>query len=121
MTIAELFFLEHWNFTIQYLPFALCALGLAAAGFTYFRPSRGTIKFAAWSMSIIAVLSFIGVYEHMAGNFTFWREIQPDATAWELIVEMFKGGIPVAAPGILTLGGVIGLAAIYKHSALETN
>jgi len=119
MTVAELFFLEHWNFKIQYLPFALSALGLAASGFAYFRPSRGVVRFAQWSMGIIAVLSFIGFYEHMAGNYTFWKEIQPDSTTWELIVETFKGGVPVLAPGILTLGGVIGLAATYKHQVLE--
>jgi hypothetical protein len=119
MTLTELFFLEHWNFTIQYLPFALGALGLLASGLVYFHPRRGTTRFAQWSMAIIAVTSLIGFYEHMAGNFTFWREIQPDATTWELIVETFKGGIPVLAPGILTLGGVIGWAATSKHPSLE--
>jgi hypothetical protein len=54
----------------------------------------------------------------MLGNFTFWQEVQPDSTSWELIVETFKGGIPVLAPGILTLGSVIGLAATYKHPSL---
>ena len=120
MTVAELIFLEHWNFTIQYLPFALIVLGLAASGLAYFRPSRGVIRFAQWSMIGIAVVSLIGFYQHMAGNYTFWLEIVPDATPWELIVETFKGGVPVLAPGILTLGGVIGWAATYKHPSLET-
>jgi hypothetical protein len=71
-------------------------------------------------MAVIAILSLIGFYEHMAGNLTFWQEVQPDATTWELIVETFKGGIPVLAPGILTLGGVIGWAATFKHPSLET-
>ena len=120
MTVTELFFLEHWNFTIQFLPFALSALGLIAAALAYFRPSHGIIRFTQWSMIVIAVCSLIGFYEHMLGNFTFWQEIQPDATTWELIVETFKGGIPVLAPGILTLGGVIGWTAVYKHPSLQT-
>jgi len=120
MTVTELFFLEHWNFTIQFLPFALSALGLITAGLAYFRPSHGIIRFTQWSMIVIAVCSLIGFYEHMAGNLTFWQEVQPNATTWELVVETFKGGIPVLAPGILTLGGVIGWTSIYKHPALET-
>jgi hypothetical protein len=118
MTVAELFFLEHWNFTIQILPFALCTLGIFTAAFSYFRPSHGMIRFTQWSMIVITVFSLIGFYEHMAGNFTFWREIQPGASSWELIVETFKGGIPILAPGILTIGGVIGWAALYKHPSL---
>jgi len=120
MTVSELFFLEHWNVTIQFLPFALCALGLTASTLAYFRPSRGTIRFAQWSMIIIAICSAIGFYQHMAGNFTFWLDIEPSATTWELIEATFKGGIPILAPGILTLGGVIGAAATYKHPSLKT-
>ena len=120
MTVSELSFLEHWNLIIQYLPFALCALGLVTSALTYFRPSRGIVQFTQWSMLSIAILSAIGFYFHLSGNFTFWKEIQPDATSWELIEATFKGGIPVLAPGILTLGGVIGASATYKHPALET-
>jgi len=119
MTVAELIFLEHWNFTIQFLPFALITLGLVTSALAYFRPSRGIIRFAQWSMILIAVCSLIGFYEHMASNFSFWLEIQPDATTKELIIETFKGGVPILAPGILTLGGVIGWSATYKHPALQ--
>ena len=120
MTVSELTFLGHWNVAIQFLPFALCALGLIASALAYFRPSRGTIRFTQWSMIVIAVCSFIGFYEHMSGNFWFWLDIQPNATTWELIKATFTGGIPILAPGILTLGGVIGAAATYKHPSLET-
>lgn len=120
MTVAELFFLEHWSFTIQFLPFTLCVLGIVTAALAYFRPSNGIIRFTQWSMIIITVCSLIGFYEHMAGNYTFWQEVQPGATTWELVVETFKGGIPILAPGILTIGGVIGWAAIYNHPALQT-
>ena len=118
MTVTELFFLEHWDFTIQFLPFALSALGIAAAALVYFRPTKKTVKFAQRVMILIAVCSLIGFYQHMAGNLTFWLDIEPDASAWDLIVETFKGGIPVLAPGILTLGGVIGWSATYKHPSL---
>lgn len=120
LTLIELIFLEHWNLTIQFLPFALILLGLIASSLAYFRPSRRMIRFTQWSMLIIAVSSLVGFYEHMAGNYSFWREIQPNASKWELIVEALKGGIPALAPGILTLGGVIGWTATYKHPSLES-
>lgn len=119
MTVTELTFLSHWTETIQYLPFALSGLGLIVLGTAYFRPSRRTITTMLWSMIIIAVCSLIGFYEHMSNNLAFWMEIAPNSTTWELILATFQGANPVLAPGILTLGAVIGLTAIYKHPALE--
>jgi hypothetical protein len=121
MTVVELIFVGHWNQTIQFLPFGLCGLGLVALAVAWFRPSRVSINALRWSMIVIGVCSFIGFYEHMANNLSFWQEIQPNATTWELIVATFNGGIPVLAPGILLLGAVIGLAAIYRHPLLEAN
>jgi hypothetical protein len=121
MTITELSFLSHWSETIQYLPFALCALGLLTLFLAYFRPGRGTIKVMQGSMVVIAICSFVGFYEHMVNNLAFHMEIAPNTTTWELILATLEGANPVLAPGILTLGAVIGLAAIYKHPALETD
>lgn len=119
MTVAELIFVGHWNQTIQFLPFGLCALGLIVVGLAYFRPLPNTIKIMEWSMILIGACSFIGFYEHMFNNFAFQQEIQPHSTAWQLVVATLNGGIPVLAPGILLLGTVIGLTAIYKHPLLE--
>lgn len=119
MTVTELIFVGHWNQNIQFLPFVLCGLGLITLAIAYFRPGRRSVKTLYWSMIVIGVCSFIGFYEHMANNLSFWLEIQPNATAWELIVATFNGGIPVLAPGILLLGAVVGLAAIYRHPLLE--
>ena len=118
MTVAELFFLSHWSETIQYLPFALSGLGLVTLVFAYFRQSRGTLMALRWSMIIIAVCSLIGFYEHMENNYEFRKEIQPNATSSEFIIAALEGANPVLAPGILTLGAVIGLAATYQHEVL---
>lgn len=120
MTVTELFFLSHWNETIQFLPFALSGLGLVTLAFAYFRPTRGILNGMRWSMLVIAACSLIGFYEHMVINYQFWLEIKPDATTWELIKATLEGGNPVLAPGILMLGAVIGLMALYKHPLLET-
>lgn len=119
MTVTELFFLSHWSETIQFLPFVLSGLGLITLSLAYFRPTRGNITVLRWSMIVIGACSLIGVYEHMANNLGFRMEIQPNATTWELILATLEGANPVLAPGILTLGAVIGLAALYQHPALE--
>jgi hypothetical protein len=120
MTVTELFFLSHWSETIQYLPFALSGLGLVTLFLAYFRPSRAAFLALRWAMIIIAVCSLIGFYEHMANNLAFQMEIQPNATTAEFIWAMLEGANPVLAPGILTLGAVIGLASTYRHQVLET-
>jgi len=119
MTLLELVFLEHWNLEIQILPFILIVLGVTASVLAYFKPTSGIIKFTRWSMIVIAFCSLIGFYEHMINNYTFWLEIQPDASTKDLILATFQGGIPVLAPGILTLGGAIGWTATYKYSSTE--
>ena len=119
MTVSELFFLSHWSEMIQYLPFALSGLGLLTLFLAYFRPSRSTFLALRWAMIIIAICSLIGFYEHMANNLAFQMEIQPNGTTAEFIWAMLEGANPVLAPGILTLGAVIGLAATYRHQVLE--
>jgi hypothetical protein len=121
MTVTELVFLGHWNKAIQYLPWALSALGLISLALVYFRPGRAAIMAMRWSMIVIGVCSFIGFYEHMSNNLRFWLEVQPDATTWELIKATLEGDNPVLAPGILLLGAVIGLAAIYQHPLLKNH
>ena len=120
MTVTELSFLSHWTEAIQYLPFALSGLGLITLPMAYFRTGRLTLGLLRWSMIIIAVCSLIGFYEHMANNFAFQKEIQPNAATQEYVLAMLEGANPVLAPGILTLGAVVGLAATYQHRELET-
>ena len=119
MTVTELTFLSHWSESIQFLPFGLSALGLITLAVVYFRPRRATITAMQWSMIVITACSLIGFYEHMLNNFAFRLEIAANSTTWELIRATLEGANPVLAPGILTLGAVIGLAAIYKHPKLE--
>lgn len=120
MTVIELVFLGHWNKTIQILPFALSALGLIILALVHFRPNRIKLVIMRWSMTIIGVCCFIGFYEHMSNNYHFYLEVKPNAITWELIKATLEGGNPVLAPGILLLGAMIGLAAIYHHPLLET-
>ena len=119
MTTIELIFLGHWNETVQYLPFALSALGLITLAFFYFRPDRASLVVLRWSMIVIGLCSFLGFYAHMTGNYRFFLEFYSRATTLELVKAALAGDNPVLAPGILLLGAVIGLAASYQHPLLE--
>lgn len=119
MTIAELIFLSHWTETIQFLPFVLCGLGLLTLAVAFFNPSRATLLALRWAMITIAACSLVGFYEHMENNYEFRKEIQPHATTSEFLLATLEGANPVLAPGILTLGAVIGLAATYHHEVFE--
>jgi hypothetical protein len=121
MTATELVFLGHWNTTIQFLPFVLSIIGLLTAALAHLRPGKASLAGMRWSMIAIGCCSFIGVYEHMAGNYQFWLEVQPNATAWALIKAALEGENPVLAPGILLLGAWIGFTATYQHPFLEPN
>ncbi|HXQ35410.1 MAG TPA: hypothetical protein VN843_15435 [Anaerolineales bacterium] len=119
MTVTELFFLSHWSETIQLLPFALSGLGLITLGLAYFRPRPTTIRVLQWSMVLIGLCSLIGIYEHIANNFGFQMEIQPNASTWEWIWGTLEGANPVLAPGILTLGAAIGWTAAYQYFSAD--
>lgn len=119
MTAAELFFVGHWNETIQLLPFVLCGLGLTVVALGYFRPTPTGLKLLRGIMILIALCSLIGFYEHMAGNYRFWLELYPNVGSWDLVKEALQGEFPALAPGILLLGAVIGLTAVYQHPLLE--
>jgi len=119
MTILELYFVGHWTVTIQFLPFILCAWGLVVLGIACLAPSRTTLNILRWSLVSIGAMSFIGFFEHLYNNYVFWLEIKPDASVIELVTHTLNGGIPILAPGILLLGAVIGLTAVYRHPLLE--
>jgi len=121
MTVLELVFLGHWNVPIQFLPFTLSGLGLATLAPAYVRPNRGTLTTMRWSMILIGICSLVGFYEHMVNNFTFQIEIQPGATAWELIRATLEGANPVLAPGILLFGAVLGWLATFRDTRLRFN
>lgn len=120
MTAAELFFVGHWNETIQFLPFGLCGLGLITVTLVYGRPSRTTLNLLRGSMTLIGLCSLLGFYEHMSINYRFWLEVYPGAALWDLVEATLGGETPVLAPGILILGAAIGLAAAYQHPLLES-
>ena len=117
-TIVELVLANHTKQAIQWLPFALCAAGLAAVAAAWLRPNRGTL----WTLRIImgtaAFGSLIGVYEHITSNLDVVRETKPALALWPAVWLAAHGAAPLLAPGILAVAACVAVAATYYHPAL---
>jgi hypothetical protein len=117
-TIIELLLAEHTEDLIQFIPFVLCGLGLAAVAVALLRPGRGTLLALRAVMGLLLVGSLLGVYEHFEGNLAFEQEIRPAATFGAVWLDVLKGAAPLLAPGILAVVAVIAIASTYYHPAL---
>ena len=117
--VVELWFTGHTESTLQFIPFGLSGLGLVAVAGALIRPQRITILALRGVMVLVALGSFLGIYEHIENNLSFALEIRPNAAVSDVFLEALGGASPLLAPGILALGALLALAATYYHPALE--
>lgn len=118
-TVGELLLQEHYNETLQLIPFGLCALGLVALIAAQVRPNRTTLLALRGAMALVAAGGLLGMWLHLSGNYAFEAEIRPNAAFGELILDTLRGANPLLAPGILVFASVIAAAATYYHPALS--
>ena len=117
-TTIELAFSGHTKRPIQYLPFALCGLGLAVILGVLLRPQRGTIWALRSVMAAIVLGGFLGMYEHVRSNLELVMEVRPDTALATALWKSLGSAAPLLAPGILGLIALIAVAATYSHPAL---
>ena len=70
-------------------------------------------------MSLVALGSLFGLYEHITNNVEFYLEIHPQATILETVAAALGGANPLVAPGILALAAIMAVSATYAHPALN--
>jgi hypothetical protein len=118
-TLGELVLTEHMEEPLQLVPFILCGAGLVALGLVLKWPQRKTI----WGLRLVMVLMVLGglfgIYEHLAGNWDFAREINQQASGSELLLSTLTGASPALAPGVLIVTAIVAQAATYFHPALK--
>jgi hypothetical protein len=117
-TLLELWLAEHTKQLIQFLPFVLCGLGLAAVIAVWLRPSRASIWTLRSIMGAAAFGSLIGVYEHIASNLEVVREVKPNLAFVDAVWQAARGAAPLLAPGVLVIAALVAIAATYYHPAL---
>jgi hypothetical protein len=118
-SVAELLLLLHFEEALQWIPFILCVLALAVVVAVWRRPGRRSIRALRTVMALVIAGSAWGVLLHLQGNLDFLRETKPNASAMDTVWGMVHGGSPVLAPGVLVVMALAGLAATYRHPALE--
>ncbi len=118
-TLAELVFLNHTAQPVQFMPFVLCVIGIVAVAAAVLRPQRNVLLSLRVIMVIVAVGGAFGAMLHLVNNVSFKLEISPNASVLDLVTAAVAGGNPLLAPGILTIGALLALAATYYHGALS--
>jgi hypothetical protein len=117
-TVVELIFQEHTEEPLQFIPFILCGLGVVTVALVLWRPTRGTLTALRGVMLLAIVGSALGVIIHLTANLKFAREIQPGATAAQLVTKTVHGASPLLAPGMLAVAAALAFAATYYHPVL---
>lgn len=118
-TVVELLLVNHKENAVQIIPFVLCGLGAIAAFIVLIRPRRATVLSLRLCTTLVICGSVFGIYEHLANNVSFQREIKPNAPMSDVFMSAIAGGNPLLAPGTLAVAAILALAATYYHPALE--
>jgi hypothetical protein len=110
-TIGELLAAEHYDSTMQLVPFALCGLGLLSLIVLRMRPPRPVVLTIRALMLVIAGGSLLGIYEHISGNLDFVHEVRRHADTMTVVKQTLQGADPILAPGVLAVAATVTLAA----------
>lgn len=117
-TIAELVAAKHYQSSVQFVPFALCAAGFIAVLAAWRRPDRRTLMTVRAMLIVIALGSVWGIWEHVEGNLEFVHEVRPHADTATVIRSTLQGGAPILAPAALAAAAATGIAATYASVVL---
>jgi len=117
-TTVELFLAKHYEDPLQLLPFVLCGVGLIAVAAVLRRQQRARLLALRGVMSLLLLVSLLGIYEHLVNNFAFELEMRPSAVWSDVWFQALRGAAPLLAPGILAVAAVVAIAATYAHPAL---
>ncbi|MCA9866849.1 MAG: hypothetical protein KIS95_09340 [Anaerolineae bacterium] len=113
---VELYFAEHTEQPLQFVPFVLSGLGVVAVLVALLRAGRGATRVLRAVAAVIALGGLLGMYFHLTGNLAFAREIQPNATATAVLADALRGAAPLLAPGILTIAAMLAVAGTYAEA-----
>lgn len=118
-TIVELWLAGHTQEPLQWVPFGLSAVGLAAVAAFWLQPTTTTLWALRAAMAVVVLGALVGVFLHLNGNLEFALETQPDADSLTTLWMALRGGAPALAPGILAITAALAGAATYRHPILE--
>lgn len=112
---AELVLLEHYEDTLQFLPFVAIAAGLVAGAWLALRPGRWARRAFTTVLGVFLVSGLVGLILHYRGNAEFERERDPSIGGLTLMWESLTGATPALAPGTMILFAFIGYAMLVSR------
>ncbi len=112
--IAELLLMEHWGLPWQITPFTLSAAAILSIGLFALRPAALTVVLLRLVMSAVIAGAALGMYQHVAGNAAFEREIHLAAPTGEILWSALRGVAPALAPGGLAMAALVAIAATWR-------
>ncbi len=118
-TGAELVLLGHWEGFWQWAPLALFLTALPSAGWLFAAPSAASARAFQGLMVVFVASGLVGQWLHFKGNVEFELEMYPSRSGLELAWEALGGATPSLAPGTMSILGLLGLAACFRHPALK--
>ena len=113
--VVELWLVGHTEDWLQWIPFVLAIVGIVVVLMLLARPGETAIKVMRIWMALVVLGTLFGVYQHIAGNIAFEREVDPNATTSQLAWQGVGGGNPLLAPGILAIAALLSVAATYRY------
>jgi hypothetical protein len=118
-TLIELWLVNHTEDTIQWLAFALCAIGLLAVLGVIVSSRKPFVTVLRLCMGLVVLGSLFGIYQHVSSNFELEQEINPNSPVSEKVLKALGGANPLLAPGTLSVAAFLALAATYKYSIVS--
>jgi hypothetical protein len=116
---AELLLLGHVESAWQWIPVVILGASVLLLAWHAAAPSRTTVRALQATMMLFIVTGGIGVGLHYDGNVEFELEMYPSMGGFELVAKTLTGATPVLAPGTMAILGLVGLALVYRHPAIE--
>ena len=117
----ELVLLDHMEDNWQWTPIVLLAAALPVSIWLICSPGIASVR-SYQAMMVLFILSGItGQWLHYQGNVAFELEMYPSREGLELVWEALGGAYPSLAPGTMTLIGLLGLVACFRHPVLTSN
>ena len=112
--LVEVSFLNHLREDEQVVPFILLPLGILLSLLMIIKPSSKMAKVVSIGLLAVFIGGIFGMIVHVSGNLEF-LEGGRSATFGEIIKNAIGGMNPLLAPGILSMGAAVALAALYKY------
>jgi hypothetical protein len=118
-TGVELVLIEHYEDTLQIVPLALVAVGLAVAIWHGVMRNARSVRVLQGTMALFLVAGGVGAALHYRGGAQFQLEIDPSQSRWQVFKKVMRSKAPpVLASGVMVQLGLVGLVYAYRHPAL---